>query len=148
MHQRSRAPAYHNCHYNLLVLLVIVSFSWQSCLARISRANSNNGIGYNPNIPCAGKNKANIWKPCEHGGYIVNDDPANCDDIYVCYRGLGEFCDKYNKCGHNAICTVCGTCEKCESPEKCSDFRLCPGIGGLFKRFMQTPLTEFNDMDE
>lgn len=133
----------------MFLVLIIFSFWCQSSKAYKLSSLSQNAIQrINPNLRCPGKNEENIWHPCEHGGYIENPDPKNCDDRYVCYVGLNQPCHRHDKCADNGICTVCGICQKCDSPENCSDFNLCPNVSGytnLIKRLMQKRLIDFND---
>lgn len=143
MYKNVFVPVKHEYHYYSLAVLVILSFCWQSSLARV---HVNFG---NPNIPCLGRNMFKEQQVCKYGSYILNYDPINCPDITVCYRGVGENCDRDNKCGDNAICTYCGKCRKCDGPDNCSGFELCPDKERwrYFNSLMQKRLMKFTEAD-
>lgn len=103
----------------------------------------------NPNLRCPGKNEEQKWLPCKNGGYIVNDDPKNCADRYICYVGLNEPCHRFDKCADNAICTVCGICQKCDNPKNCSGFELCPNLYGFSElNFIKRLMPDHNGMED
>lgn len=134
--------------YSLLAMVLILLHCWQHPVAAHGGVMANyNYSDLNPNIRCPGKNEENIWRPCKHGGYIENLDPANCSDRYVCYVGLDEFCYPGDKCADNAICTSCGICQKCDNLENCAQFHLCPDNRSVnsLKRLLQRRLMEFGD---
>lgn len=134
----------HKYHQYVLVITVLLSFFWQ-----ISSKHLPPSFG-NPNIPCLGRNMYHKKTLCKYGNYTENYDPINCPDITVCYRGIGENCDRNNRCAENAICTNCGKCRKCEGPDNCSGFELCPNKDSVENWFsiFQKRLMEYNDSEE